>query len=111
MEFDYERGLALLGEPPSAFLAEASFSGALETEALRAIEVAWAAEDGRLVRAEPHPILGLQKAAAAAVAADDLPALLTKAWGRLCDASEAVASDDLCDRLQQLNAGAQFAGA
>lgn len=107
-QFDDENGSVLLGEPPSA-----QKEGCIQeiTQAHRTVVVSWSDQDGRLVRAEPHSMLRLGKAAAAAIATDDLAALLTQAWGRLCDASEDAGAEDLAARLQRLSSGLQHAGA
>jgi len=96
LELDQTRGVVLMGEPPVAG------EMGTETEALRTIQIEFA-EDGKLLRAEPHPVLGLERAATKAVQQDDLGALLTMAWGRLCDAAAAPGSEDLDDRLRRLS--------
>lgn len=59
-------------------------AGASTDEAVRSLTVEFA-KDGRLTRAVPHAALGLEKEANEAVKNDDLPALLTMVWHRVCD--------------------------
>lgn len=54
-------------------------------EEFRTVTVEMSPEDGRLTRAEPHQALGLQSEARAAVRDDDLPALLSIVWNRICE--------------------------
>jgi len=59
-------------------------AGANTEEAVRSLTVEFA-KDGHLTRATPHPALGLDREAAEAAKLDDLPALLTMVWHRVCD--------------------------
>lgn len=104
LEIDHIRKVALLGEPPAAW------ESSIETEELRTLQIDFA-DDGKLIQAVPHPALGLETAAAKAVINDDLGALLTTAWARLCDASGSLGETDLERRLQRLSVDIQRAGA
>lgn len=104
LEIDHIRKVALLGEPPAAW------ESSTETEELRTLHIDFT-DDGKLIRADLHPALGLQTAAAKAVANDDLAALLTTAWARLCDATDGLGESDLEKRLQRLSFDIQRAGA
>lgn len=64
-----------------------SGSGVSADEAVRTVMVKFG-PDGDLSSATPHASLGLQQEAAAAVKCDDLSALLTMVWHRICEPTE-----------------------
>lgn len=85
VEFDDDRHVATFGRakrlPPGAEEARR------KDEELRSVEVSFD-NLGRLVRARPNPLLGLDQAAEQAAVQDDLARLLTKAWNRLLETSD-----------------------
>eukprot|EP00930_Biecheleria_cincta_P059463 TRINITY_DN45199_c0_g1_i1.p1 TRINITY_DN45199_c0_g1~~TRINITY_DN45199_c0_g1_i1.p1 ORF type:complete len:324 (+),score=96.27 TRINITY_DN45199_c0_g1_i1:52-1023(+) len=76
---DHARGVALLGEPLGPEDQELCGD---EAEAIRTIQVEFD-QDGTLLKAEPHPALGLQQVASKAIARQDFGLLATHAWARL----------------------------
>lgn len=60
---------------------------AIADEAVRTVTVEFG-KDGELISVTPHSSLNLQHEAAEVVKQDDLPALLTRVWHRICDPPE-----------------------
>jgi len=97
INFDDTGGLVVLeGGPPAG-------DGPLG-EAARAIEVSFD-EDGRLLRASPHPVLGLQEASKAAVAEDDIGKLVTLAWDKICEAAQPEEVERRREQRHRISAG------
>ncbi|CAK9026480.1 unnamed protein product [Durusdinium trenchii] len=74
LEIDHSKGVCWVGEPQDEMS---------EAEALGAIKISFD-EEGTLLRAEPHPALGLSDYAERAVAEQDFAMLVTMVWSRLC---------------------------
>lgn len=91
IEFNDSKGIVVLGEP-------ASIEG--DDREIRTIKVEHDAF-GRLVRAEPHPSLGLWNEGTISVENNDLARLLTLVWDRVCEQHDGL-------RIEQ---GAELGGA
>lgn len=81
IEFDDARSVVILGWP------NADLHAVGDDVAIRTVAVKHA-ENGRLVRAEPHPSLGLWNEATTSVEDDDLGRLLTLVWDRVCELND-----------------------
>eukprot|EP00933_Yihiella_yeosuensis_P039695 TRINITY_DN3380_c3_g1_i1.p1 TRINITY_DN3380_c3_g1~~TRINITY_DN3380_c3_g1_i1.p1 ORF type:complete len:353 (-),score=93.30 TRINITY_DN3380_c3_g1_i1:265-1323(-) len=103
IHFDRSRGVVQLGE------AAAPGEMSDETDALRTVQIEFG-DDGKLLRAEPHRSLGLERSAAKAVDDEDLPGLLTLAWTRLCEGWEDLGGEDL-EGVRRISGRMQRGGA
>merc|ERR1712136_507149 len=83
IEFDRDRGVVILGPADTDGTEPGVFCGGT---AIRTVAVQHDVS-GKLVRAEPHPLLQLWNEATTAVETDDLARLLTLVWDRLCEQS------------------------
>lgn len=75
IEFDDENGVIVVGQP---------IANNPNDLAMRTVKIERDAQ-GRLIRAEPHPSLGLWNEGTVSVENDDIARLLTLVWDRLCE--------------------------